>query len=392
MRTHHFGLNYVPSKRWYFCWNDWNAGDIAADFDAIAALGVDHVRVQLVWPWFQPNPTYVSPRHLERLAALMALAGERNLQVLLCPLTGWLSGYSFLPPSVGREDVFLKEAVVEQECRFFEAVLEKVGQDEQFLGFDLGNELSVLGPKLASEIGDDWARRIVAFLRPRMAGKWIVNGVDHQPFFRENVFSLPHLIEAYDAVCIHAWPKFTGALLRGGLADAPSQHLSAFLTHLARHFLNGEPKPVWIQEFGCSDLWGSGEEKERYLRRSVELAAVAGATWFTWWCSHDIEPQYRFQELEYDLGLFTTGNQPKPLAHVYRELIAQWADAPPSTPPDPAAVLGDLPTDFAPRALRELPPKQWLEQNLETTTWKLFDVYLHNVAETSTDASKPEHF
>lgn len=278
-------------------------------------------------------------------------------------------------------DVFLKDAVFEQECRFFDSLLVEVGHEENFLGFDLGNELSVLAPTLPTEAGDDWATRLVGYLRQRMPGKWIVNGVDHMPIFSGNVFSLRHLLSNYDAVCLHAWPLFTGTLLRGGLADLPSQHLSAFLTYLVRHFLcnDSASKPVWIQEFGCSDQWGGAAEKETYMRRSVELAAGAGATWFTWWCSHDIDPELRFDPIEYDLGLLGTDNRPKPLARVYRELIEHWKEAPLARAPDPGPLLGEMTEDFSPRKLRELPEAQWLEQNLETTTGRLFDAYLRNV-------------
>src|ERR1700751_1792323 len=51
---HRFGVNYTPSKNWWFCWNDWDAGSIARALDAIAALGADHLRIMLVWPFFQP--------------------------------------------------------------------------------------------------------------------------------------------------------------------------------------------------------------------------------------------------------------------------------------------------------------------------------------------------
>src|SRR5579863_9584729 len=56
LNRHRFGVNYTPSHNWYFCWNDWNPDPIRRDLDAIAALGADHMRIMLVWPFFQPNP------------------------------------------------------------------------------------------------------------------------------------------------------------------------------------------------------------------------------------------------------------------------------------------------------------------------------------------------
>ena len=82
LNRHRFGVNYTPSHNWWFCWNDWNADPIRRDLDAIAALGADHLRLMLVWPFFQPNPKWVSPAHLERLDELIGLMGERHLDAL----------------------------------------------------------------------------------------------------------------------------------------------------------------------------------------------------------------------------------------------------------------------------------------------------------------------
>ncbi|MEU5988331.1 hypothetical protein ABZ806_05100 [Spirillospora sp. NPDC047418] len=44
-----FGVNYVPSKNWWFSWSDWDRRSIAADLDDIASLGMDHIRIMLIW-------------------------------------------------------------------------------------------------------------------------------------------------------------------------------------------------------------------------------------------------------------------------------------------------------------------------------------------------------
>lgn len=372
-RQRRFGLNYVPSRNWYYCWNDWDAESIARDFDAIAALEVDHLRVMTLWPYFQPNATRVSPAHLARLRELMELAAERNLDVLLCPLTGWLSGYRFLPPDVDPLAIFRDPAVFERSTLYFEALLETVSENSRFLGFDLGNEINVLAPHLPASDGDSWGKKLTSWLRPRMGGKWIVNGVDHNPWFNGLTFSARHLVEEYDAVTVHAWPLFTGCLLRGGLADAPSAHLSAFLTQMCRDQMSraGVEKPVWIQEFGCSSLWGSEEEKAAYLAASVENAVRAGATWFTWWCSHDIDRQFRFDPLEYDLGLLSTENSEKPLAAIFRNLIREYRHSPAETAP-----LFPFDPSFEPALIQQLGPGNGIAQNLQTTAWREFDRYL----------------
>lgn len=377
LRTCRFGLNYVPSDGWYYSWNDWKPASIARDFDAIAALGADHLRVMTIWPWFQPNPAQVSHAHLERLHELMRLAEERALDVFLCPLTGWLSGFPFLPPEVKPMDIFTSSKTFDRSLVYLDALLRTVGKFSNFLGIDLGNEINVLAPTLPQAQGDAWGTKLTAWLRSQMDGKWIVNGVDHNPWFTGQAFSTRHLVEAYDAVTVHAWPLFTGCLIDDTLDGKHSAHLSAFLARFCREELMRAhlDKPIWIQEFGCSSLWGTEDQKKHYLRRSVENAVREGATWFTWWCSHDIDRNFQFDPLEYDLGLLTTENKPKPLADLYSDLIREFS----TTKKTPAPLDEIAHNDEIPALLPEAENIEGIELNRHTTTWRRFEKYLGNI-------------
>ena len=57
-----FGVNYVPSKNWWFSWADWDRRSVDADLRDIASLGMDHIRIMLLWSELQPNSTYVRER------------------------------------------------------------------------------------------------------------------------------------------------------------------------------------------------------------------------------------------------------------------------------------------------------------------------------------------
>ena len=368
------GLNYTPSRHWYYCWNDWDAGSIAHDLDAIASVHADHIRVQLIWPYFQPNPTYVSQAHLDRLGELMDMADRRGLGVLVALLTGYLSGYAFLPPKVDREDVFTREDVLESELLLGRRVLETVGSRDNFIGLDVGNEINCLAPYMKPAIGDAWADRLADGLRPHLGDGWWVNGIDHMPVIGGTTFSMEHLGQAYHAFCLHCWPMFSGCLEKGPVDGPASTLLAAFCTQLARLFCDPTDKPIWIQEFGCCDLWAPPEVQQAYLRASMTSAVAAGARWLTWWCSHDKTRDIRFTEWEYHYGLFTPDNQPKPLAGVFRETVDRLKSAPPQQPP--ASAILAVPADFTPGYTRQLPPRQWVQQGLASTTWELFDAWL----------------
>lgn len=77
--------------------------------------------------------------------------------------------------------------------------------------------------------------------------------------------------------------------------------------------------------------------------RELPTAGVAGATWFTWWCSHDITRDYCVEELEYSLGLMTVENKRKPQAETFRRIVEHYRRSDPAgyqsigNVPDPPA-------------------------------------------------------
>jgi hypothetical protein len=161
---HRIGVNYTPSNNWWYCWNDWNVNPIKRDLDAIAALGADHLRILLIWPYFQPNLTWVSAAHLERLSELLALMGERSLDALVTVFTGQLSGWLFLPP-FNKPDPALytdpeiwaaQELLIEELARTMKA-------HDNLIGFDFGNEMNTCW-SAEPAVGDAWMVKMFALM------------------------------------------------------------------------------------------------------------------------------------------------------------------------------------------------------------------------------------
>ena len=82
MNRPRFGVNYTPSEGWFHHWLDFDLDSVRADLDSIAALGLDHIRVFPLWPYFQPNRTLIRPRAVEQLD------GSRARSTLVVA-TGW---------------------------------------------------------------------------------------------------------------------------------------------------------------------------------------------------------------------------------------------------------------------------------------------------------------
>ena len=324
---HRFGVNYTPSHNWWFCWNDWNADPVRRDLDAIASLGADHLRLMLIWPFFQPNPAWVSPAHLERLDQLLALMGDRNLDALVTAFTGQLSGWFFLPSFNRRSDGFFTDEKMGAAQELFVRELARTMKSHaSVIGFDFGNEINTCW-QAPTEAGDAWMRRMFTLMNEVLPDRLHVNGVDHSPWFREDTFSPQALAEARFPV-MHCYPYWTGAVKYGGAMDPPSVELLAGMAALVRSYAGTEQKPVWAGEFNTCIKELPEKGQAEWLEKAVMSAIERGVSWFSYWDSHDVDRKFEFNPLEYSLGLLTNDGRMKEQGRVFKELADAYRGKP----------------------------------------------------------------
>jgi endo-1,4-beta-mannosidase len=335
---HRFGVNYTPSHNWWFCWNDWNSDPIQRDLDRIATLNADHLRVMLIWPYFQPNLKWVSPSHLDRLNDLMSLAAARNLDVLVCVFTGQLSGWFFLPPFNKPNPAFYTDPRIWTAQELFVRELARIMQaHSNFIGFDLGNELNTCWTAdLAA--GDAWMTRMLALMNELIPGKVHVNGADHNPWFRPETFSARALATQRFPV-MHCYPYWTQALRYGGPLDPPSTGLLKAMAMLIRSYARDAQKPVWAGEFNSCIESLNEKQQAQWLEKAVTGAIETGVSWFSYWDSHDVSRAFAFNSVEYSLGLLTNDGRVKEQGRAFKRLAETYGGKPvvfpTSLPPPP---------------------------------------------------------
>jgi endo-1,4-beta-mannosidase len=340
VNRHRFGVNYTPSHNWWFCWNEWNIDPIQRDLDAIAALGADHLRILLIWPYFQPNPTWVSSAHLERLSQLLTLMGERGLDALITVFTGQLSGWYFLPPFNKPDPALYTDPTIwsAQELMIRE-LARTMKAHSNIVGFDFGNEMNTCW-SAEPAVGDAWMARMFSLMNSAYPGGVHVNGVDHNPWFRPTTFS-PRALAANPLPVIHAYPYWAEALKYGGPMDPPSTRLLVAFAALVRSYAGNPQKPVWAGEFNTCIESMSEKQQAAWLETSVTAAVHAGVNWFTYWDSHDVSRKFAFNSLEYSLGLLTNDGKVKEQGKVFKQLAEAYRGKPVAvssvaTPPPPA--------------------------------------------------------
>ncbi|HEY6634265.1 MAG TPA: hypothetical protein VI141_01480, partial [Acidimicrobiia bacterium] len=91
------GVNYWPRRKAMYWWSDFDPVEVADEFDVIAALGMDVVRIFLLWDDFQPSPDEVDPAALRHLVEVCDIAAARRLGLDVTFFTGHMSGPNWAP-------------------------------------------------------------------------------------------------------------------------------------------------------------------------------------------------------------------------------------------------------------------------------------------------------
>jgi endo-1,4-beta-mannosidase len=338
-----FGVNYVPRKNWWYCWLDWDRQAVVEDLNVIAGLGMDHIRIQCLWPFFQPGITNVSESALARLHELLDASATAGLDVEITVLNGWMSGLSFMPPWVAPlkkpsdlkvGNIFTDPKVIEAEKLLFRRIAETVGTHPRFLGFDIGNEMGVLmqgeNNPVSTKEADLWAIDMLGYCDQVAPGKFNILGVDHSHWYNDYGFTRRALANTGHASIVHSYIYFDGVLDRYKYNDAASAHLAAYAVELAYAYQDDLARPVWVEEIGVSELECPVSYQPIYMEHALRNIAATGKAWgITWWGSHDIDRADKsFGQYEYGLGLIDQQNKPKPLGKKFAELATELRRTP----------------------------------------------------------------
>lgn len=351
-----FGVNYVPSRTWWYLWNDWDADGVRRDLHDIAALGMDHIRIQLLWPAFQQNAAVVSSQSVARLVQMLDIANEHALDVEVTVLDGQLSGFLFVPAylidnSDGHVRNFITDpALLAPQLLLFEQLARVLRAHPRFLGFDIANEVywftQPLHVNYTPKQGDAWMERLLSRCAQIAPGKMHVNGVDKWPYEANHAqgFTRKALARAGAASVVHPWAGFGPIFPKYGPLSIEATHYAEFLIQYMQAFSASGSRAIWIEEDGCSKVWVREDLIPHWAEASIRNAATCDHLFgITWWCSHDVNPRFRgFNRLEYDLGIYTNDRRLKPLGRRIRELIEEFDRTPPRVlARDTALVIGD---------------------------------------------------
>ncbi|MGH8879286.1 MAG: glycoside hydrolase 5 family protein, partial [Stackebrandtia sp.] len=310
--TPRFGANYVPSANWFYSWLDFSADEVRADFDDLASIGLDHVRVFPMWPWIQPNRGFVRQQPIQDLLTVIDIAAERGLGVAVDLLQGHMSSFDFLPSWVLThhhrslfEDVDVRDGI----ASYMDTMSRAVAAKPNVFAITLGNEVNNLWPYFdaTSASTRQWAQQlleVVAGVAPETLHLYSV--YDASWYDPGHPFDPADSTDLGSLTTVHSWVFSGAANIDGPLGPATVTHAD-YLIELAAATATDPRRPVWLQEVGAPRPHVPAADAAEFTTRTLENIGTNPALWgVTWWCSHDLDRRMLdFPDHEYDLGLFT---------------------------------------------------------------------------------------
>ncbi|HET9173252.1 MAG TPA: glycosyl hydrolase [Actinospica sp.] len=350
-----FGVNYTPSRGWFHHWLDFDLDAVRRDLDAIAALGLDHVRVFPLWPVFQPNRTLIRPRAVEQLVSVVDAAAERGLDVNVDGLQGHLSSFDFRPAwtvTWHRRNLFTDPDVVAAEAEYLRTLAAALADRPNFLGMTLGNETNQFAgdphpdpDRIEPEQADAWLVALLAACERGAPGKRHLHSFyDAAWYLDDHPFTPAQAARRGFATAIHSW-VFNGTAQTYGSRSTAVGHHAEYMIELSKAWALQADRPVWLHEVGAPAPHIAPDRAAEFARATITHALDCPELFgVTWWCSHDVDRALAdFPELEYSLGLLTNDGTPKPAGLEIAALVEETRRAWTAPPPRTTALVLDLP-------------------------------------------------
>lgn len=342
-------------------WKRFDLSEIHEEFDAIAALGLDLVRVFLLWEDFQPDERRVSYRAVRDLERVLDAARDRGLAVLPVFFTGHTSGTNFMPAwllggsrrpdprfrlvSNGRvvrgllRDYYTDADLLDAQRLLLRAVIGDLRDHPAVFAWDLGSEHDrVLTPPSADAAGE-WLRALADASRAADPAHPVTLGLHRENVEADRGVRVTDLAPLVDLVTMHGHAA-EAEWARGPLDEAVAPFLAALAAALcgAPVLFSGlglptaspdeRPRHVTARRLDHDvEAYLAGEDEgaryvEAVLRRLHDEGALGALAWGFADCDPSLwsSPPFDWAVHERSGGLVRGDLTPKRHAAVLREL------------------------------------------------------------------------
>jgi endo-1,4-beta-mannosidase len=385
------GVNYWPRRKAMGWWSDFDAGEVIEEFATIKELGMNLVRIFLLWEDWQPSPETVNIEALTHFETVGNVAADLGLSLDVTFFTGHMSGPSWTPAWMLRRDrpmpSRIRQVVSNQkivDCDYANPYTDPVVlaaselllrtvvsrfKDHPAIGlWNLGNEPDLFAVPPDAAAGKAWTRRMVQLIRELDPIHPITCGLHLPSLTEDNGLRVHDVFGEVDLAVIHGYPMYTD-WAKGPLDSDFVPFLCALVTALCG-------KPTLMEEFGgCTEAPGKpssiwkwtpyGRPYEQFMAAEEDFAIYieevlpklveVGALGAMLWCYADYIPELYNRppclEARHErfFGLVRPDGSLKPHARVIKRFAATQ---PKVQPPQRSVTL-----DISPEAYYQNPLK-----------------------------------
>ncbi|HMV97133.1 MAG TPA: cellulase family glycosylhydrolase [Anaerolineales bacterium] len=358
------GVNYWPRRKAMYWWSNFDAGEVREEFSLIKEIGLNVVRLFLLWDDFQPDPASVAKDKIENLVKVADIAAEHGLGLDITFFTGHMSGPNWsprwllggdLPPKAhnwirdivsegkktdkGYRNMFHDEMALNATRLLLKTVVTTLKDHPAVWMWNLGNEPDLFAWPNSSDEGAAWVKEMVGLIKSIDPNHPVTIGLHGDGLHRDNGLRIDKVYAHTDGAVMHSYPMYTP------WARQPLDPDFVPFTCALTAALAG--KPVLMEEFGgCTALPGettytmkwtetNGREREQFmaseedfaefLRLTIPKLQHSGATGAMLWCYADYVPELwdmppcQNSQHERFFGLVRPDGSLKPHARVIQE-------------------------------------------------------------------------
>lgn len=358
------GVNYWPRRKAMYWWSDFDAAEVREEFALLAELGMNVVRLFLLWDDWQPTPDTVSPECLRNLVTVCDIAAEHGLGLNITFFTGHMSGPNWsprwlldanAPPAspyahsrqiVSRGQIvpelyrnpFSDPVALEASRLLLRTVVGALKDHPGVMIWNLGNEPDLFAHPPTAAAGRAWVREMVGIIKEIDDQHPVTCGLHVASLHVDNGLRIHDVFAETDFAVMHAYPMYL-PWARHNL-DPDLVPFTCAITAA----LSGQQ--VLMEEWGgctappgeASQVWewtSYGEPRTQFMASEEELATYVGevlprlvevgATGALLWCYADYiedlweRPPCKESRHERFFGLVRPDGSLKPHAEVIRD-------------------------------------------------------------------------
>ena len=226
------GVNYWPRRKAMYWWSDFDRAEVEDEFDLIASLGLNVVRLFLLWDDWQADPGSVVPARLDDFATVCDLAADLGLGLDVTFFTGHMSGPNWSPgwlldptapqPSPHLRQVISGGKIVSGSYRnmfhdpgalaasqlLVSTVVGGFKDHPAVWMWNLGNEPDLFAQPHSAAAGREWVRSLTATIHELDPVHPVTCGLHAASLLEENGFRVDQVYAETDAAVMHGYPMY----------------------------------------------------------------------------------------------------------------------------------------------------------------------------------------